>query len=87
MSELTTAPSQPKSYDSGPFHVVESTTSIGGRDWLTLRMSVTQELMIPLESQLSYRKSQLEGERTLLGMLSDRVSEAIDNLMNADDDK
>lgn len=86
MSESTPTIQSQKSYTSGPFSITESTLSVGGRDWLSVRATLTQEVMIPIPDAFSYRKVQVEGERAILGMLSDRVSEAIENLV-VDGDK
>lgn len=87
MSETASTPPYMKSYQNGPFTVSESTLSLNGRDWLSLKVSLSQEVMVPIPDAFSHRKTQLESERAVLGMLSDRVSEAIESLVGMEDDK
>lgn len=87
MSEPAPTSTSEKSYTNGPFRVSESTVPINGQDWLKLRISLSQEAMIPIVDASRFREAQLEGERVVLGMLNERVNTAIDEIIESEGDK
>lgn len=64
-------------YTSGPFHVTKSALTIDGQEWLSLRLSLTQEAMLPVPDPAQRRQVELSAEKAVLALLLNELTKAM----------
>lgn len=84
MSEQTSSTRQ---HIKGPFTATVSDLSVGGRPYISMKMTLTQELMVPIDDSSRYRDILDEAEKTVLSMLNDRVFEVMEDVTAEHEDK
>ena len=75
-----------QTYKNGSFTVVRDTISIGGKEWLGLRIDCTSgTIRLPIDDPRLRRQVELRAELAALRMLGDEIQKALDDHENQEE--